>query len=333
MKSEIVKLILNKSSLTSWYFMLHYRLHTVIGAGLLAYFAYFYTFNVDFVCHCEPDMKIVFETHCWNQMDEVQWQKLIPFVGGQLMVLLVPFLIWKIKDGNRLSVVASSDSMDEIVDFFVSTRRKNKMYVLSYTFFELFNMLLVALLCWLIYWIFGVTFLDAYNYLYYNMVEENGTVWHQVFPLHAKCKWSHHSMIPGKTDVYSSGCDIKLNGVRRNIILFDLWFLTILGGCGVLNCFLKLLLVIVKPLRQWRLWSISGCLSPVMAQNALARNLDYCDFVVLVGIGDQVTAQLFDNLCMELHSQLYQIFDDDESTENMEMVSINSQAIEPTDDN
>ena len=131
MKSEIVKLILNKSSLTSWYFMLHYRLHTVIGAGLLAYFAYFYTFNVDFVCYCEPDMKIVFETHCWNQMDEVQWQKLIPFVGGQLMVLLVPFLIWKMKDGNRLSVVASSDSMDEIVDFFVSTRRKNKMYVLT----------------------------------------------------------------------------------------------------------------------------------------------------------------------------------------------------------
>ena len=178
--------------------------------------------------------------------------------------------------------------------------------------------LAVATLSWLIFSTFGVSFADVYDDLAEtNKAEEAKNIWEATFPLHATCEWSHNSMVPGRLDRYSSGCDIRLNGVRKNIIQADLWFLTMLGSLGILHFCAKLIVFMLKPLRQCTLQCLSGCHSPDNALRALAKNLGYCDFVVLMGIGNQVSAHVFNSVCVSVQNQMYQI-------DEMEMNSINT---------
>ena len=327
MKAELVKLISRSSSLTSVYFKCHYILNSGFGVGLLMYFAYYFAFSQDLVCYCDPEMKVEFETHCWNSMEVDVWKQVVPFLCGQLCLLLLPFLIWKVKDKNLLKGVTANNSVEDIADFFVKTRKGHKMYVLSYVALEFCNLLLVALLSWLMYWIFGVTVFDVYTDLQADP-DARTNVWDQAFPLHTKCEWSHNSMIPGVIDRYSSRCDIKLNGVRKQIFVINMVFITLLGGLGVLNFFMKLLVVFIRPLRQCRLMCSAGCARTNVALNALGKRLGYCDYVILVGIGSQVSTHLFTSLCIILHNQMYRIDVMDQLEDAMEMTSDQSSPVD-----
>ena len=300
-------------------------------SGLLLYFGYFFSFSHNIVCYSDPHLKDEFETHCWNNMEIVVWKHAMPIIATQMGLLLVPFLIWKLKDRNLLARI-TSDSEEAIVDFFITTRKQHKMYVCTYLFLELCNLVLVALLSWLMYWMLGVTFFDVYADLqtdpYTNQDRRN--FWDQIFPLHSKCEWTHESMVAGARDRYSSGCDIKLNGLRKNIMVADVWFLTGLGLLGIFNILFRLLVVLVKPLRRYRLKWSGGCLSPTIALNAFANHLGFCDFFVLAGIGDQVSAHVFTNLCICLHSRMYQLDVADQNDDDKEQDHDKDEDVETT---
>ena len=122
--------------------------------------------------------------------------------------------------------------------------------------------------------------------------------------------------LPDLPDIRHYKCLLHLNWQRRIIFYGNSLWLVILWCCGVLQLLKTLAVVMLKPLRVFRLEQQGGKLRSKLKLCHIANQMDYADYMVALGLGSRMTTSTFNEFVVALYNRLVPVPDVDGDLED-----------------
>ena len=295
-------------SMTSIYFQACYIINPavmiIMWTGLLVYFH----FDDELQCHISDDLRAKFEDHCWNTILPTNAWKLLPHaMAGHMLLLLVPFAMWRMVDRKYLPKVMKEIQRKQLVTFFRDTLDSHQWYIFSFHVIESLNTIILTCILLIINHMIGISLGDVYHWIAdQNQQKETG---HNkisiLFPLKANCSMKILSMDPKSMDWVFSACSLKYNTIRRTAFLAAYIWTAILILGGILQTGKNVLLFCVRRLRILNLRRLAGSVAPINALQKLGYRLPYSDYIILVALSKFILPYQYNNFLSDLAEHLY----------------------------
>ena len=313
-------------SFSSSYFGIHWKINSLLTIVMGLWMTYYQSSHNELVCHKNSGKEVLTE-HCWSSLYFLQptkgkgavidvntWMLLYPFLVGQLVLLIIPFLLWFSYDRHYLVQPSHEFKNDpeKLVDFFLKTVRANGRYILIFHVLEMLNMVLVTVAILIKIYVFK---LGPMGFLSIIMNKEP-SILDSIFPENGICTETRNSHIPDLPDIRHYKCLLHLNWQRSYIFYGNSWWLVILWCGGVLQLLKTLAVVMLKPLRVFRLEQQGGKLRSKLKLCHIANQMDYADYMVALGLGSRMTTSTFNEFVVALYNRLVPVPDVDGDLED-----------------
>ena len=329
MEKVVQQLAQVKVSFSSTYITFHRIFNGLwtLVAGI--WISYYHIAHHEIVCHKNSGKEVVLE-HCWSSLYYLQptngtdqhiidvntWMLLYPFLIGQFLLLIIPFILWSIYDKKYLVKPSHEfkDDAKKLAGFFLNTFRGNGRYICTFHIFEMMHMMVVTIVLFLKSKIFKLEPMDLLSIL----MDKEPSHLDNIFPDSGICTDTRTSHIPGLPDVDHFKCLLHLNWLRRTIFFGNSWWLVILWCYGVLQLLKTLAFVMFKPLRVFRLKLKGGKLGSKLKICHIADQMDYADYMVALGLGSRLTTSIFNEFVVALYNRLVPVQDDDDNQQDQD---------------
>ena len=328
MEKVIEKLGQLRPSFTSNYFSLHLTINSTLTLLIGIWMTYYKTSHNELVCHKNRGKEVLTE-HCWSSLYYLQstkgqgavidvntWMLMYPFIIGQFLLLIIPFLLWFSYDRHYLVQPSHEFKNDpeKLADFFLNTYRGNGRYIFTFHVLEMLNMVLVTVVILLKIYIFKLGWMDLLSIV----MNKEPSILDSIFPDSGICTEHRNSHIPDLPDIRHYKCLLHLNWQRRIIFTCNTWWLACLWGFGILQLLKTLAFVSMKCLRVMRLKQKGGKLGPKVKLGQIASDMFYADYMVTLAFCGLLTPSTFNQFVEALHKKLVPDQDGDTEDEHQE---------------
>lgn len=297
-------------SVKSWFLTSCYLLNTVLMTIVLVIMNIFIDYGDELFCDCDEDIREQFYNHCWNKVNTSEaWKILNSAIFGQVFLLCIPFVLWRIYDKKFLIRVMKEKTTTELLtEFFQDSLHGHKWYVFAYHTFETLSVLAVTGVLFGIYKLFGVSPLNVMEFILDFIQGNQGTTFlASQFPVEANCTMKINAIEPGTFDIISSTCSLKLNKIRLGVfIAIYLWTAALQLG-GLLQTAKTIIFLVFRTVRvKWLVWC-GGVLGPRDSLKKLGYRLPYADYFIFLAICNLIPQHQFNGFARSLALSLYSI--------------------------
>ena len=269
----------------------------------------------ELVCHTNSGVSVL-PQHCWVSLYNLEpamdngttvatetntWMIIYPVIFGQSLGLIVPFLLWFIYDRHYLVKPCQEfkEDAENLVQFFINNFRGHGRYISIFHILEMLHLLVVATIVSLKCYYFKLGPVDFLSVL----MGDEASILDRIFPDNAICTVTKNSFRPDLPDVHHYKCLLHLNWLRRTIFMMNSLWLAFLMCCGLLQLLKTLALVMIVPLRLFRLKQQVGRLGCKEQLCHVVAQLDYADYVVIVGLGGRLATRTFNDFIEALYTR------------------------------